>query len=47
MSEVCPNMGEVEVDLADAGKVDLLESGEPLDEKGDNPLFSAFRSCAR
>ena len=35
------------MDLADAGKVDLLESGEPLDEKGDNPLFSAFRSCAR
>lgn len=26
-------MVEVEVDLADAGKVDLLESGEPLDEK--------------
>ena len=33
--------------LADAGKVGLLESGEPLDENGGNPLFSAFRSCAR
>lgn len=40
-------MVEVEVALADAGKVGLLESGEPLDEKGENPLFSAFRSCAR
>lgn len=36
-----------EIDFEDAGKVDLLEFGERLDEEGENPLFSALRSCAR